>query len=79
MWNCDFLDLYFAAINGHHGEGDLLIESALSTASRVQPKDTIYYLLSVFMRMTVNNNIRIVQLRGDIFLVMNRKDLVPSC
>lgn len=62
MWNCDFFDCCFAAINGHHGECNLLIEPALAAASRVQPEDAIHHLLGVFMRMTVDHHIRVVQI-----------------
>ena len=74
MWNCDFFDLCIAAINGHYGECNLLIEPALAAASRIQPEDAIHHLLGVFMRMTVDHHIRIVQVFEHKFLVMNHKE-----
>ena len=74
MWNCDFFDLCFAAVNGHHGESNLLIEPALAAASRVQPEDAIHHLLGVFMRMTVDHYIRVVQVFGHKLPVMNHKE-----
>ena len=73
MWNCDFFDCCFAAINGHHGECNLLIEPALAAASRIQPEDAIHHLLGVFMRMTVDHHVRVVQIFGKKFPVMNYK------
>ena len=74
VWNCDFFDLCFAAVNGHHGESNLLIEPALAAASRIQPEDAIHHLLGVFMRMTVDHHISVVQVFGYKFLVMNHKE-----
>lgn len=74
VWNCDFFDLCFAAVNGHHGESNLLIEPALAAASRIQPEDAIRHLLGVFMRMTVDHYIRVVQVFGHKLPVMNHKE-----
>ena len=74
MWNCDFFDLCIAAINGHYGECNLLIEPALAAASRIQPEDAIRHLLGVFMRMTVDHYIRVVQVFGHKLPVMNHKE-----
>lgn len=74
MWNCDFFDLCIAAINGHYGECNLLIEPALAAASRIQPEDAIHHLLGVFMRMTVDHYIRVVQVFGHKLPVMNHKE-----
>lgn len=46
VWNCDFLYLCFAALNGHHGKCDLLIEPVLAAASRIQPEDATDHLLA---------------------------------
>ena len=59
VWKCDLLNLYFTEINGHHVEGDLLIEPALPTASRIQPEDAINHLYFVdnFRKNQVSKNI----------------------
>ena len=74
LLNPNLLDLGFSPIDSHHGESDLLIEPALTAASRIQPEYTALRLLGIFMRVTVDDHIYVIKALGDKFLIMYDKE-----
>ena len=74
LLNPNLLDLGFSPIDSHHGESNLMIEPALTAASRIQPEDAAERLLGIFMRVTVDDNIYVINVLGDKFLIMYDKE-----